>query len=152
MAAVTTPQRHSRKRRQVAPLSFDKVKELLASVDIDNPAKGEHDMRTVLKALKELVEEVGMEPPRKVGKVSPRHLFDFFFLPLTNGQSDNIQASSIKDVESAVKLFGLEYNSGLQAYAWEMPVDQPTVEVAKWLGKFRTPTGVENFPLVYPAG
>jgi hypothetical protein len=79
MAAVTTPQRHNRKRKQVALLSFDKVKELLASVDIDNPAKGEHDMRTVLKALKELVEEVGMEPPRKVGKVSPRHLFDFFF-------------------------------------------------------------------------
>jgi hypothetical protein len=57
---------------------------------------------------------------------------------LTNWQSGCIQESLIKDVETAVKLFGLDYNAGLEDYAWEMGLDQPKVVVADWLGKFKS--------------
>jgi hypothetical protein len=64
--------------------------------------------------------------------VSARYLFLFLLTPLpmlTNWQSDAIQASSIKDVETAVKLFDLDYNAGLEKYALKIPLGQQKVVV-----------------------
>jgi hypothetical protein len=66
----TTPQRQSTgiKRKQVSLLSFDIVKELITSVNIDDPGKGVEEIRTVWKALQDLINAVDSDPPRKQRK------------------------------------------------------------------------------------
>jgi hypothetical protein len=45
------------------------------------------------------------------------------------------QASSVKDIETAVALFRLVYDSGSEEHCWELSLDGPKVEVADWLRK-----------------
>jgi hypothetical protein len=69
-----TPQQQSHqqnagsKRKQLSLLSFDKMKDLITSVDIDDPANGLEKIRELWRGLQELLREIEAEPPKKRGR------------------------------------------------------------------------------------